>query len=425
MNTPLQPSSTLADLAVAFPAASRVFRRHGLDYCCHGRRPVSEACAERGLDANALLSEVAAEARTAADAESWSDRPLPEIVERIVDYYHARLRTELPLLLQMARKVEAVHAEKESVPRGLAAHVDALSQTLLDHLDKEEQGLFPMLLSGRGGQPSAHGLRPRARARGRRPRPPEDPRPHDGPRPSGRGLHDLACPLPPPRRARGRGDGARPPREQRPLSPRALRGALNRKETMSTTTPGQRQPPLGAPRRHAPLHVPRPRLLRPRGLPAGPAHPRARRHARRRHGDDEGRHPDRPAGLAVRRRPAARLHLGPRRLPGPRLDGRPAPPRGDDPPRREGREGRGEGLRLPLARPAGRASRRARPRDAGEHVRRRHGNRHDHGRAGRGAEARRRPLRRPLRRRPRAEDAPAGLRDVGVDRPRRRRGERR
>lgn len=155
MNTPLQPESTLADLAVAFPAASRVFRRHGLDYCCHGRRPVAEACAERGLDAAALLSEVTAESRSAGEVERWSERPLPEIVGRIVDWYHARLRAELPLLLQMARKVEAVHAEKESVPRGLAEHVDALAQTLLDHLDKEEQGLFPAILSGRGGQGAA------------------------------------------------------------------------------------------------------------------------------------------------------------------------------------------------------------------------------------------------------------------------------
>ncbi|MBK6406792.1 MAG: DUF542 domain-containing protein [Holophagales bacterium] len=127
MNTPLQPSSTLADLAVAFPAASRVFRRHGLDYCCHGRRPVSEACAERGLDADALLSEVSAETRAASDVETWSDRPLPELVERIVSCYHAALRAELPLLVQMARKVEAVHAEKTSVPRGLADHLEALA----------------------------------------------------------------------------------------------------------------------------------------------------------------------------------------------------------------------------------------------------------------------------------------------------------
>ncbi len=154
VNTALVPESALADLAVAFPAASRVFRRHGLDYCCHGRRPVSEACAERGLDASALLAEVSAEARASSDGESWSDRPLAEVVERIVSWYHARLRTELPLLLQMARKVEAVHAEKETVPAGLAAHLESLSQTLLDHLDKEEEGLFPMLVSGRGGQPA-------------------------------------------------------------------------------------------------------------------------------------------------------------------------------------------------------------------------------------------------------------------------------
>jgi regulator of cell morphogenesis and NO signaling len=149
MNTPLQPDSTLADLAVTFPAASRVFRRYGLDYCCHGRRPVAEACAERNLDASSLLSEISAEARLASAVESWSDRPLSEIVERIVSWYHARLRSEMPLLLQMARKVEAVHAEKETVPAGLAAHLETLTRTLFDHLEKEEQGLFPGLLSGR------------------------------------------------------------------------------------------------------------------------------------------------------------------------------------------------------------------------------------------------------------------------------------
>lgn len=154
MNTPLQPDSTLADLAVAFPAASRVFRRHGLDYCCHGRRPVTEACAERGLDAGALLSEISAEAGPTGGAARWLDLSLPEIVDGIVSWYHARLRDELPLLLQMARKVEAVHAEKESVPRGLAAHLEALSRTLLDHLEKEEEGLFPVLLSGRTGAPA-------------------------------------------------------------------------------------------------------------------------------------------------------------------------------------------------------------------------------------------------------------------------------
>jgi regulator of cell morphogenesis and NO signaling len=154
MDTPLVPASTLADLAVTFPAASRVFRRHGLDYCCHGRRPVSEAAAERGLDATSLLAEITAETRDSAGETKWEEQPLTEIVQRIVGYYHARMREELPLLLQMARKVEAVHAEKETVPRGLAGHIETLSRALLDHLEKEEQGLFPGIVSGRAGAPS-------------------------------------------------------------------------------------------------------------------------------------------------------------------------------------------------------------------------------------------------------------------------------
>jgi regulator of cell morphogenesis and NO signaling len=154
MDTPLVPASTLADLAVTFPAASRVFRRHGLDYCCHGRRPVSEAAAERGLDATSLLAEITAETRDSAGETKWEEQPLTEIVQRIVGYYHARMREELPLLLQMAVKVEAVHAEKETVPRGLAAHLESLTRVLLDHLEKEEQGLFPAIVSGRAGAPS-------------------------------------------------------------------------------------------------------------------------------------------------------------------------------------------------------------------------------------------------------------------------------
>ena len=155
MSTPLDPASTLADLAVTYPQASRVFRRHGLDYCCHGRRPVSAACEERGLDPAALLGEIVAESRDGAGGIRWAERPLPAVVDRIVAYYHARLRGELPLLVQMARKVEAVHAEKASVPRGLATHLDELTRELLEHLEKEEQGLFPAIAPGPGGGPLA------------------------------------------------------------------------------------------------------------------------------------------------------------------------------------------------------------------------------------------------------------------------------
>ncbi len=155
MPTSLNATSSLADLAVEFPAASRVFRRHGLDYCCHGGRPVAAACAERGLDAESVLAEITVEERNSAAADRWSDRPLPDVVGRIVDWYHARLRTELPLLVEMARKVERRHAEKATCPRGIGAHLADLTRVLVEHLDKEESTLFPVLLAGRGATAGA------------------------------------------------------------------------------------------------------------------------------------------------------------------------------------------------------------------------------------------------------------------------------
>jgi len=143
---------TLADLAVTYPAASRVFRRHGLDYCCSGRRPLSEACAAAGLDPVAILDEIgdAEKARTEPDAVDWRARPLPEVIDFIVTGYHARLREELPELVALAEQVEEAHAEKASCPRGLAALLRQVHAAVLDHLAKEEQILFPLILAGAG-----------------------------------------------------------------------------------------------------------------------------------------------------------------------------------------------------------------------------------------------------------------------------------
>ncbi len=143
-------ATTLADLAVTHPSASRVFHRHGLDFCCHGGRPLADACAERGLDADRVVAEIATEEAATPELPRWDERSLPELVEHIVRFYHLRLRAELPDLISLAAKVETRHAEKASCPRGLRAHLEEVHQAVLEHLAKEEQILFPMILGGRG-----------------------------------------------------------------------------------------------------------------------------------------------------------------------------------------------------------------------------------------------------------------------------------
>jgi regulator of cell morphogenesis and NO signaling len=142
------PLNTLAELATEHPAASRVFQRYGLDFCCKGLRSLEAACAERGLDAPAILAEI--ESSTSAPQTSAGESS-EVLVAHLVDHYHRRLREELPQLIAMAGKVERVHFKRSACPFGLAEHLTRMHEELLLHMVKEEKVLFPLILSGRTG----------------------------------------------------------------------------------------------------------------------------------------------------------------------------------------------------------------------------------------------------------------------------------
>jgi regulator of cell morphogenesis and NO signaling len=149
---PINPDkTTLADLAVTRAGASRVFHRHNLDFCCHGNVSLKQACEKRGLDAGALISEIENEERgDASSFERWDEQPMNALVEHILTRFHAPLREELPRLIEMAGKVEKVHADKTSCPKGVGDLLQQLKGELESHMQKEEQILFPMIRGGQG-----------------------------------------------------------------------------------------------------------------------------------------------------------------------------------------------------------------------------------------------------------------------------------
>lgn len=73
------------------------------------------------------------------------------LIGHILTRYHEVHRRQLPELIRMAAKVEAVHAGHEAAPIGLATLLTAMQTELLQHMQKEESILFPML--ERGGNP--------------------------------------------------------------------------------------------------------------------------------------------------------------------------------------------------------------------------------------------------------------------------------
>lgn len=145
----LNASIPVGELAVLHAGASRVFHRHGLDFCCGGQIPLSEACAAKDLDADQLIKEIEAEVGEST-FRRWDSEPLHDLLDHILDTYHAAHREEVPRLIDMAKKVERVHAAKEACPKGVAGHLERMAVELEMHMQKEEQVLFPMIRSGNG-----------------------------------------------------------------------------------------------------------------------------------------------------------------------------------------------------------------------------------------------------------------------------------
>lgn len=148
--SPALLDQTLAELADRLPAAARIFHRRRLDYCCGGRRTLRDACASAGLDGTAIATEIAAAGAHACAGSGWHARSCAELIDHIVDRYHGPLRLEMPRLVHLAGKVEAVHAEHPACPHGLAAHLGGMRDAFDEHMRKEEEVLFPLLRDGRG-----------------------------------------------------------------------------------------------------------------------------------------------------------------------------------------------------------------------------------------------------------------------------------
>ena len=143
--TTLDPSQAIGQIAVQLPGATAVFRRLKLDFCCGGHVSLNQAAGDKGLDLQAVVDELSALQRPS----ELPDQGTPtELIEHIIARYHEVHRAQLPELIRMARRVEAVHRDNPNTPHGLADALETMEQELLMHMHKEEAVLFPMLRAG-------------------------------------------------------------------------------------------------------------------------------------------------------------------------------------------------------------------------------------------------------------------------------------
>jgi len=143
MNTLLE--RTVGELVAERPSRSRLFEKHGIDYCCGGKRSLRDAASQAGIDVEAFLASLEAMPAAAEDRD-WREASVKELIEHILSAHHDWLKENLPRIAQLSTKVARVHGEHASETVEASRLFDALYQEMLPHLEKEEKILFPAAL---------------------------------------------------------------------------------------------------------------------------------------------------------------------------------------------------------------------------------------------------------------------------------------
>ncbi len=143
----------VSEAASSAPATIKVFQQHGIDFCCGGHRPISEACAEHGLDVDRVMAELAQSATSTTDERNWQQASMADLVAHIQARFHQPLREELPRLSAMVDRVVERHGEHyPDMLLPLQREFRSLMTELLDHMAKEDQVLFPAIVAIDRGQ---------------------------------------------------------------------------------------------------------------------------------------------------------------------------------------------------------------------------------------------------------------------------------
>jgi regulator of cell morphogenesis and NO signaling len=154
------------DLAGRYPRTLEVFENQGIDYCCGGNKSLAQAAQESGAELDALVAALqAALEATPSQAQpetDWYAASLGDLINHIVDSHHAYMKKALPKVRDLLKKVLRAHGARHGdVLNQVEALFSAMDEEITAHLSKEENVLFPYLISaeahagGEGAMPAA------------------------------------------------------------------------------------------------------------------------------------------------------------------------------------------------------------------------------------------------------------------------------
>ncbi|REL32825.1 iron-sulfur cluster repair di-iron protein [Rhodohalobacter sp. SW132] len=136
----------IGDIVAGNYHAAGIFKEFGIDFCCGGGITLEKACRTKGLEIKDVLEKLILVAQTNENPDqNYSAWEPGFLIDHIEKTHHRFVRTKTSEITGYAEKVARVHGERHPENVKIYELFLALSQEMLDHLESEEQRVFPLI----------------------------------------------------------------------------------------------------------------------------------------------------------------------------------------------------------------------------------------------------------------------------------------
>ena len=144
--TLVKENKTVGKMVAEDYRKAEVFKRHGIDFCCGGNIPLSQACNEKNVDIDKIQIELdEVDNRQSAPEEDFQAWELDMLVDHIVGVHHVYVKKSNPTIREFVNRVKMVHGTQKPNVSEISDRFDELARELDSHMAKEESVLFPYI----------------------------------------------------------------------------------------------------------------------------------------------------------------------------------------------------------------------------------------------------------------------------------------
>lgn len=137
---------TLATIVTEHHETVSVLEKYHLDFCCKGKRTLSQACTEKGLSVEAIMQELENSAHTKDHLSiPYNEMNAEQLIRHILLHHHFYVRQSMPSIEEHLTKVATKHGDRFTYMKEVLQLFTHLKNEMYLHMQKEEVILFPRI----------------------------------------------------------------------------------------------------------------------------------------------------------------------------------------------------------------------------------------------------------------------------------------